>query len=89
MAKIHFSEDSISLFVKFIRNNAQFLPPVKSLIDVEVLSNILPATMALPYPVVYQALYLFSFFSFLRISNILYPTQFLLLTCPGTWPEVT
>ena len=66
----HFS-DKGSLFLKSIGNNAQRSPPVKSLIDVEVLSNILQDTRAFPYAVVYQSFYLFCFFSFLRISNIL------------------
>ena len=60
-----------SLFIKSVKNNVQFSPVVKSLIDVEVLSDILQPTTTLPHPAAYQSLYLFCFFSFLRISNIL------------------
>ena len=66
-----FLDNRISLFIKSIKNNVQFSPVVKSLIDVEVLSEILQETQTFPHPAIYQPLYLFCFFSFLRISNIL------------------
>ena len=67
----HCFDNTIPLFVKSIKNNSQLSLIVRPLIDVEVLGHILQEASKLPFPAVYQSLYLLCFFSFVRISNIL------------------
>ena len=59
------------LFLKAVKINR----PLKSLLsltlDVELLENILQICQTLQHPLVFQALYTFCFFTFLRLSNIL------------------
>ena len=78
-----FLDNRIALFIKSIKNNEKFSPVVKSLMDVELLSDILQETQSLPNSAVYQSLYLFCFFflflGFLTSSHI----QLLPSTFPG------
>ena len=66
-----FKDERIPLYIKSLTINAAFRPKAIKLISIEVLQQIVTACSALQHPVVYKALYLFCFFSFLRLSNIL------------------
>ena len=66
-----FKDERISLYIKSLKINAAFTPKTVKLISIEVLQQIVTVCSALQHPVVYKALYLFCFFSFLRLSNIL------------------
>ena len=66
-----FKDERIPLYIKSLKINAAFRPKAIKLISIEVLQQIVTACSVLQHPVVYKALYLFCFFSFLRLSNIL------------------
>ena len=63
--------EQIPLFLGSLRINARFTPAIKSFIDVTVLQQIYMACHKFQFKKVFQALYLFTFFPVLRISNIL------------------
>ena len=66
-----FKDDRITLFIKALRINAPLtLKPTQN-ISIDMLHNILHICQTLEAPTVFQALYLFTYFSFLRLSNIL------------------
>ena len=66
-----FKDERISLYIKSLKINAVFTPKTVKLISIDILQQIVTVCNALQHPVVYKALYLFSFFSFLRLSNTL------------------
>ena len=66
-----FRDQRIPLFIKAVKINRPLQPAIKSLIDEHILLSMVLACDTLPNPVLFKALYLFSFFSFLRLSNIL------------------
>ena len=64
-------DERIPLFLKSIKIQAPFAPTIKPAIDVRRLESIIQQCHALPHSKIFQPLYLLSFFSFLRLSNIL------------------
>ena len=66
-----FRDQRIPLFIKSLKINRPLAPVVKILIDQTLLLQIVTVSAHLQFPIVYKALYLLAFFSFLRISNIL------------------
>ena len=66
-----FKDERLPLFIKFLKINVVFRPKTIKLISIEVLQQIITACDALQHPMVYKALYLFCFFSFMRLSNVL------------------
>ena len=68
---VPFRDQRIPLFVKSLKINRFLAPVVKLVIDHTALLQIFTVSDHLQFPLVYKALYLLAFFSFLRISNIL------------------
>ena len=66
-----FTDQSIQLFQKSLKINASFKPINRSPLTIELLFQIIEKCQLLPSPVIFVPLYLLTFFSFLRISNIL------------------
>ena len=66
-----FRDERIPLFLKSIKIQAPFSPTIKPAIDVKMLESIVQQCPAFPHTEIFQPLYLLSFFSFLRLSNIL------------------
>ena len=66
-----FRDQRIPLFVKALQINRPLKPTIVLALDVNLLEQILGACQQLQFPLVFKSLYLFCFFSFLRLSNIL------------------
>ena len=66
-----FTDQSIQLFQKSLKIKASFKPIKRSPLTIELLFQIIQKCQKLPSPVIFVPLYLLTFFSFLRISNIL------------------
>ena len=66
-----FQHDQIHLFHKSLKINRPLNPTGHQLITTDILQNIIHITQSLDSPVVFIALYLLSFYSFMRISNML------------------
>ena len=66
-----FKDERIPLFLKSLQINAPFSPTVRVTISVDMLMDIIRVCDKLRHPVLFKALYVFCFFSFLRLSNIL------------------
>ena len=66
-----FRDQRIPLFIKSLKSNSPLAPIVKLIIDDTLLLQIVTISAQLHSPLVYKALYLLAFFSFLRVSNIL------------------
>ena len=66
-----FKDERLPLFIKALKINAPLSFKSQKIITIEVLQNILCICDSLHEPIVFKALYLFTFFSFLRMSNIL------------------
>ena len=56
---------------KSLKYTRKFAPKTTIIIDTDLLLCILSVSETLPFPSIYRALYLLSFFSFLHLSNIL------------------
>ena len=67
----YFKDDRIGLFLKSLRINAPLKPIIATVITVPMLEQILTTCLHLNNPKIYRALYLFMFYSFLRLSNVL------------------
>ena len=65
-----FRHEQIQLFQKFITLNVQFQPKSNTIITIQQLYSIISVCDTLPNSVVYKAVYLVAFFSFLRVSNL-------------------
>ena len=63
-----FRDHRIPLFIKI---NRPLNPVFKTLIDEELLLVMILACDGFQHPLIFKALYLFTYFSFLRLSNIL------------------
>ena len=68
---VPFHDHRIPLFIKSLKINRTFQPKIKLLVDEDILLKIITVAQHLPNSQVFRALYLFCFFSFLRLSNIL------------------
>ena len=66
-----FRDERLPLFLKALKINAPLSFKSQKIITTDVLQCILLMCDALQEPVIFKALYLFTFFSFLRMSNIL------------------
>ena len=66
-----FSDHRIPIFVKSLKINRTFQPKIKLVVDEDLLLKIVTVAQHLPHSQVFTTLYLFCFFSFLRLSNIL------------------
>ena len=61
----------IPLFIKAITINRPVKPSLPLIIDEHILLDMIKIIQKLEYPVIFQALDLLCFFSFLQLSNIL------------------
>ena len=66
-----FRDQRIPLFIRSLKINRLFTPKFQLLIGDTSLLQIVTVSAHLQFPLVYKALYLVAFFSFLRLSNIL------------------
>ena len=66
-----FRDHRIPIFIKSLKINRLFQPKIKLLVDEDLLLRIVTVAHHLPNSQVFIPLYLFCFFSFLRLSNIL------------------
>ena len=66
-----FRDHRIPIFIKSLKINRTFQPKIKLLVDEDLLFRIVTVAQHLPNSQVFTPLYLFCFFSFLRLSNIL------------------
>ena len=64
-------DEKIQLFIRAIKLNRPFAPTVPTIITEGMLKQILLASDSFHNPIVFKALYSFTFFSFLRMSNLL------------------
>ena len=64
-------DNRIPLFLKSLKINRTFHPKISPVITISILMDAVKACDTLKQPVVYQALYLFRFLAFLRLSNVL------------------
>ena len=66
-----FKDERLSLFLKSIQISAHLNFQSQQLINIDMLQAIIRQSNCMQYPLVFKALYLTCFFSFLRLSNIL------------------
>ena len=66
-----FRDKRIPLFIKAVKCNRPLQPSLPFVIDELLLHDIVLACSSLHSPIVFKALYLLAFYSFLRLSNIL------------------
>ena len=66
-----FSDNRIQLYLKSLKINRPFKPHIPQIIDEYLLARIISPCEQLPNLIVFKALYTMSFFSFLRLSNLL------------------
>ena len=66
-----FRDDRITLFLKSVKINAKFAPVNMPIFDTDTLALIVSFSEKIRNPTVFRSLYLFCFYSFLRLSNIL------------------
>ena len=65
-----FQDKRIPLFLKALKMQTPLRIPVRSHVDVELLSSIIALCDSLPHSHIFKALYLLCYVSFLRLSNI-------------------
>ena len=66
-----FKDERLPLYIKSLKINALFNPRMSKLVSIDMLQQIVQVCSKLQFLVVYKALYLFCFFSFMRLSNVL------------------
>ena len=66
-----FKDERINLFIKALKINQPFQPRFTKVISIQLLSQIVESCRDLRDPILFKALYLFMFYSFLRLSNVL------------------
>ena len=71
LSTLPFKDERILLFIKSLKLTKPFASKVSPVLDTDLLLNIVKTCGALEHPIVYKHLYLFTYFSFLRMSNIL------------------
>ena len=69
--KYPFRDERLPLFIKALKINAPLSLKTHKIITIQMLQQILQVCDSLQEPILFKSLYLFTFFSFLRISNIL------------------
>ena len=66
-----FRDERLHLFQRSLKYTQKFTPKTTRIIDTDLLLCILSVSETLQFPLIYRALYLLYFFSFLRLSNML------------------
>ena len=66
-----FRDHRIPLFIKSVKINRSLKPVFNTVIDENILLSMILACDNFSHPIIFRALYLFTYFSFLRLSNIL------------------
>ena len=66
-----FRNERIHLFQKSLTITRPLCPKTSYIITTDILADILLVSASLEFPITFQALYAFCFFSFLRLSNLL------------------
>ena len=66
-----FRNERLNLFQRSLKYTQKFTPKTTRIIDTDLLLCILSVSETLQLPLIYRALYLLYFFSFLRLSNML------------------
>ena len=66
-----FQDKRIPLFLKALKIQAPLKVPIRSHIDIDLLSSLIALCDVFPHSHIFKALYLLCYFSFLRLSNIL------------------
>ena len=66
-----FRDERIHLFQKSLTITRPLCPKMSYIITTDILADILLVSASLEFPITFQALYAFCFFSFLRLSNLL------------------
>ena len=66
-----FRDERIPLYLKALKITAPFAPASCPTLDISTLQALILHCDQLPHPIIFKALYLTCFFSFLRISNLL------------------
>ena len=64
-------DQKIAMLLKSVTINRPFEPKTVSILDVDILKQIVQIASKLPYSETFVPLYLFAFFSFLRLSNMI------------------
>ena len=70
-----FDHIKVRLMLKAVNVSIRQPPKFKGIFDISSLIQIIRAFQLLPHPLVFSTLYLFAFFGFLRISNLLPPSR--------------
>ena len=65
-----FKDQRVPLFIKSLKLNVPLLLKTQITITIQMLHQILQACNTLEAPLLFKSLYLFTFFSFLRLSNM-------------------
>ena len=66
-----FKDERLALYLKSLRIQAPLAPSRCSVLDVDLLVQIIHTCQFFKFPIIFRPLYLLCFFSFLRLSNIL------------------
>ena len=66
-----FKDHRLPLYIKSLKINAVFNPTMSKIVSTDMLQSIVALCDQKQFPVVFKALYLFCFFSFMRLPNIL------------------
>ena len=66
-----FQDERVPLYIKSLKINANFKPTMTKLVSIDMLQQIVSLCDQKQFPIVFKALYLFCFFSFMRLSNVL------------------
>ena len=70
-----FRDQRIPLFLQSIKLGRPFSPKITSVVTLDTLQKIISISKTLDHPLTFVALYTFSFFSFLRLSNAPHTTK--------------
>ena len=66
-----FKDHRLPLYIKSLKINAVFKPNTSKIVSIDMLHQIVLLCEEKQFPVVFKTLYLFCFFSFMRLSNVL------------------
>ena len=66
-----FKDHRLPLYIKSLKINAVFKPNTSKIVSIDMLHQILLLCDNKPFPLVFKALYLFCFFSFMKLSIVL------------------
>ena len=66
-----FRDHRLPLYIKSLKINAVFTPKMLKIVSIDTLQHIVEMCTQIQFLIVFKALYLFCFFSFMRLSNVL------------------